>query len=82
MYSILYCVSVILSIYKFITNIFLHIYFLHFIANIKEKKYIVMNKRLCIMKYYIKGQVEEMFEDIKKATRISKSKEDRQHNDQ
>jgi hypothetical protein len=38
MYSILYCVSVILSIYKFITNIFLHIYFLHFIANIKEKK--------------------------------------------
>jgi hypothetical protein len=41
-----------------------------------------MNKRLCIMKYYIKGQVEEMFEDIKKATRISKSKEDRQHNDQ
>ena len=41
-----------------------------------------MNKRLCIMKYYIKGQVEEKFEDIKKVTRISKSKEDIQHNDQ
>lgn len=37
-----------------------------------------MNKRLCIMKYYIKGQVEEKFEDIKKVIRISKSKDDRQ----
>jgi hypothetical protein len=34
---VIYGFSVMLSIYKFNTNIFLHIYFLYFIVKIKEK---------------------------------------------